>query len=47
MAPNLVTLVGLLFNIGGAIAYLFYDTSMTKYVPAWTHIVAATGGFIY
>lgn len=47
MAPNLITLVGLIINFAGALVYLNYDTSMTKPTPAWTHFVAATGAFIF
>ena len=47
MAPNLITLVGLIINISGSVIYLFYDTSFTKLMPAWMYFITATCAFIY
>ncbi len=47
MAPNLVTLLGLLINIAGAVMYLFYDTTLTKSMPVWMYFVTATCAFAY
>ena len=47
MAPNLITLVGLIINISGCVIYLFYDTKMTMLMPAWMYFFSATCSFIY
>jgi len=47
MAPNLITLVGLMFNVSGCLIYLWDDTTFTKKFPAWMYIYSATTAFIY
>lgn len=47
MAPNLVTLVGLIINIAGAVIYLFFDTSLEAPMPAWMYFFSATAAFTY
>lgn len=47
MAPNLITLVGLIINIAGCLIYLPYDTTFSKQFPGWLYGLSATCGFIY
>lgn len=47
MAPNLITLVGLIINISGAVIYLKYDTTWTEKMPAWMYFFSATCSFLY
>lgn len=47
MAPNLVTLVGLIINISGAVIYLFFDTTLLAPMPAWMYFFSATTAFVY
>jgi len=47
MAPNLVTLVGLIINMAGALMYLFYDTTFTIPLPAWMYFTTTACAFIY
>ena len=47
MAPNLITLVGLIINITGTVAYLYYDMTFSEPVPQWVYFYAATCAFLY
>ena len=47
MAPNLITLIGLVINIIGAVMYLPYDTTWTMKFPPWMYFVSATCAFMY
>jgi phosphatidylglycerophosphate synthase len=47
MAPNLVTLVGLIINLTGALIYLPEDLTFTKKFPWYMYFYSATASFIY
>ena len=47
MAPNLITLVGLVINLLGAIQFLFYDSTLTKKMPPCMIYIGALCGFVY
>lgn len=47
MAPNTVTLLGLAALGGSYATMLWYDTSMTQYLPTWTYLAVALGIFIF
>ena len=47
MAPNLITLVGLVINLFGAIQFLFYDTTLSNKMPPCMIYIAALCGFLY
>lgn len=47
MAPNLVTLSGLMFIIINVITTLYYDPTLIKESPRWTYFSYAFGLFMY
>ena len=47
IAPNLITLAGLLIQMSGSFLYLFYDTSLTQHMPWYFTFYSATCFFIY
>ena len=47
MAPNLITLVGLMFSISGTLTYIYYDTSFTQPVPQWVYFYGGFCAFMY
>jgi ethanolaminephosphotransferase len=49
IAPNLITIVGLIVNIVTALILLGYnpDGKTTNSPPAWTYLLCALGLFIY
>lgn len=47
MAPNLVTLIGLIFNLTSFFLYLPFDLSMSKQLPPWFYLWSALSLFVY
>lgn len=47
MAPNMVTLLGLVFNIVGLIVVFYYDPDFNKPSPSWTYLFYAFCIFMY
>ena len=47
MAPNLVTLLGLIPNGLAVLIVLYYDTSMMSPLPLWVYAFAAFSIFFY
>lgn len=49
LAPNLITIIGLLVNITTALVLMFYDPDAkgTQAPPRWTHLLCGIGLFIY
>jgi hypothetical protein len=47
VAPNLITLIGLIINISGSVVYLYYDLTFTKLVPQWVYFYAGFCAFMY
>ena len=47
MAPNLVTLSGLVFIIVNVITVLYYDPDLNSETPRWTYFSYALGMFLY
>lgn len=47
MAPNTVTLVGLLLLVGAYACMFIYDPSMTQPLPRWTYAAMALGVFLF
>jgi phosphatidylglycerophosphate synthase len=47
MAPNLVTLIGLFFNLSSFFLYLAYDLSLSKQLPPYFYIWTAVCLFMY
>lgn len=47
MAPNLITLIGLVVSMCGALQYLFYDTSLTQSMPNCMYYTSAFCAFAY
>ena len=47
MAPNLVTLWGLVVLGSASLSMIYYDVSMTKELPSWTYLFSAIGVFIF
>lgn len=47
MAPNLITLTGLLFIIANVLTTLYYDPTLTQESPRWTYFSYAFGLFMY
>uniref|UniRef100_A0A8C5M5M7 Choline/ethanolaminephosphotransferase 1 n=1 Tax=Leptobrachium leishanense TaxID=445787 RepID=A0A8C5M5M7_9ANUR len=47
IAPNLITIVGLLINILTTVVLVYYCPTATEQAPVWTYISCAIGLFIY
>ena len=47
MAPNLVTLIGLFFNLTSFFLYLAYDLSLSKQLPPYFYVWTAICLFVY
>ena len=47
MAPNLITLVGLVINILGTVQFLIYDTTFTLKMPSCMIYIAVLCAFLY
>lgn len=47
VAPNMLTLIGVLFNAGFYMSMLCYDFTLQKQQPAWTIVGFAIGLFFY
>lgn len=47
MAPNLITLTGLVINMSGSVVYLYYDMTFTEKVPQWVYFYACLCAFLY
>lgn len=47
IAPNLITIIGLLINICTTILLVFYCPTATEQAPLWAYIACACGLFIY
>ena len=47
MAPNLVTLIGLLIVVGSSMLFLPFDLEMKDAFPTWTYFVSAAAVFTY
>jgi len=47
LAPNMLTLIGLFFNMGFYLTMLYYDFSLGKQSPVWTMVGFAIGLFFY
>lgn len=47
MAPNLITLTGLVINIIGTLTYMYYDLSFTEKVPSWVIFFGVFCQFAY
>lgn len=47
MAPNAVTLLGLICLAGSYSTMLYYDMTMTQYLPRWTYLAVALGIFLF
>jgi len=47
IAPNMVTLIGLIINISGVAVFLYHDTTQTKEIPLWCHFYASMCLFLY
>ncbi|XP_053562859.1 choline/ethanolaminephosphotransferase 1 isoform X2 [Bombina bombina] len=47
IAPNLITIVGLLINIFTTVILVYYCPTATEVAPVWTYLSCAIGLFIY
>lgn len=49
IAPNLITIIGLLVNISTALVLMYYDPDAkgTHMPPRWTYLLCALGIFVY
>ncbi|CAO4380817.1 unnamed protein product [Caenorhabditis nigoni] len=47
VAPNLLTLIGLIVNLTTVLVLSFYCPTATETAPAWTYFLAAAGLFAY
>ena len=47
MAPNLVTLLGLIALVGSYLTMVYYDMSMTQPLPNWTYFAVAIGIYVF
>jgi choline/ethanolamine phosphotransferase len=49
LAPNLITIIGLLVNILTSLVLMYYnpDAKGTSDVPRWTYLLCGIGLFIY
>lgn len=49
LAPNLITIIGLLVNILTALVLMYYnpDAKSTYAPPRWTYLLCGVGLFIY
>lgn len=47
VAPNLITLTGLVINIIGTLTYMYYDLSFTVRVPQWVYFFGVFCQFMY
>lgn len=49
LAPNLITIIGLLVNILTALVLMYYDPDAkgTHAPPRWTYLLCGVGLFIY
>jgi hypothetical protein len=47
IAPNLLTIVGLLVNIVTSLVLIFYCPDAKAEAPRWTYLACAVGLFIY
>ena len=47
LAPNLVTLLGLIFMTSSTMTYIFLDTTMSKDLNPWLYAYSALVMFIY
>ncbi|XP_075470228.1 choline/ethanolaminephosphotransferase 1 isoform X1 [Ascaphus truei] len=47
IAPNLITIVGLLINIFTTVVLVYYCPTATEEAPVWTYLSCAVGLFIY
>ena len=47
MAPNLVTLIGLIALLGSYLTMVYYDMSMTQPLPGWTYLAVAIGIYVF
>lgn len=47
LAPNLITLIGLLLNVVSSLLVIFYSPNATEDIPSWVLILCALGLFLY
>ena len=47
LAPNTVTLLGILFLVGTYSIMLYYDITMTQNYPRWVYLATAFGVFMF
>ncbi|XP_005987656.1 choline/ethanolaminephosphotransferase 1b isoform X2 [Latimeria chalumnae] len=47
IAPNLITIIGLIINICTTVVLVYYCPSATEQAPLWTYLACALGLFIY
>lgn len=49
IAPNLITIIGLLVNISTSLVLMYYDPDAkgTHMPPRWTYLLCALGLFVY
>lgn len=47
LAPNMITLIGVIVNIVFYFAMFYYDRTLTAIVPPWTYLGFGVGLFIY
>ncbi|NWS76441.1 CEPT1 ethanolaminephosphotransferase, partial [Crotophaga sulcirostris] len=47
IAPNLITIIGLLINIFTTLLLVYYCPTATEQAPPWAYIACACGVFIY
>jgi ethanolaminephosphotransferase len=47
MAPNLITLIGLMVNISGVFVIMYYDSTLSYDLPRWVHFYTAFCVFAY
>ena len=47
IAPNLITLVGLVISVAGASVFLYHDLTLSKPMPAWMYFFSAFCMFMY
>ena len=49
VAPNLITLAGLIINIAGSTIFLWYggDNTLSKLMPGWMYLFSAFCAFMY
>jgi phosphatidylglycerophosphate synthase len=47
VAPNLITLVGLIINVIGTLTYMYHDVTCTELMPSWVIYFGVFCSFMY